>query len=421
MQNNPFPTPTQSSAMRLDRGRTHSASHLLRHLALAASLGLVQVPLAQAQSHVPVCPADSACWSSKELAVFVRSVSSTSSGGWKHVNVSLRFFNRSAQATALAYVGRELVISDNRSHRSDNHGRTGGMPRFEKGQTQTNFRVEPGEHRDATIEFNVWTGQQELGDLFEVSLLVRELRQIGDTNRVEGGIEHAIVIPRLREGTYAIGSGGGAAAVSAPVPGATASPAPLPPAAQAAAPVDPCKGVPLCAVDGPLRVEVVRIGSSTLMNEGQFTDPQLAVVNLKFKNLSDAPLQLTHKLGDSHLSDSGGNKYGEVAPPDPSKDGFLPFTMKDGSVSSDLVLGPGATRSASLIHILERASKLNLKDRFNYEIDLAEYNPQERKVTRDFTVKFNGVNGKLEITKRKSGFEKFKDQQAEDFEKFKNQ
>lgn len=394
-------------------------SQTLRAIGLFILIACAGPLAAQAQSSIPACPADAACWSSKELAVFVRSVSSTSSGGWKHVNVSLRFFNRSAQATALAYVGRELVISDNRSHRSDNHGRTGGMPRFEKGQTQTNFRVEPGEHRDATIEFNVWTGQKELGDLFEVSMLVRELRQIGDTNRVEGGIEHAIVIPRLREGTYSIGAG--AAAVSAPMPGATTSPAPLPPAAQTAAPVDPCKGVPLCAVDGPLRVEVVRIGSSTLMNEGQFTDPQLAVVNLKFKNLSDAPLQLTHKLGDSHLNDSGGNKYGEVAPPDPSKEGFLPFTMKDGSVSSDLVLGPGATRSASLIHILERASKLNLKDRFNYEIDLAEYNPQERKVTRDFTVKFNGVNGKLEITKRKSGFEKFKDQQAEDFEKFKNQ
>ncbi len=395
---------------------------LLQAIALTAGLGLAQLPAAQAQTAVPACPSEAACWSSKELAVFVRSVSTTSRGGWKHVNVSLRLFNRSSRTTSLAYMERQLIISDNRSHRSDNHGRTGGMPRFEHGQTQTNFRLEPGEHRDATIEFNVWTGQQELGDLFEISMLVREVRQIGDTQRVEGGIEHAIVLPRIREGSYSIGSGAGSAdaPVAAEPPLAGASPRPSAAPAPVAA-IDPCKGLTACTVDGPLQVQVLRVNSTTLMEEGSFTDPQLAVVSLKLRNLSDKPLRLVHKLGDSRLQDSAGNAYPEVAPPDPSKDGFLPYAMKDGTVSSELLLQPDATRTATLIHVLERSSKLRLTDRFQYEVELSEYDPDSRKVSRDFTVKFNSLAGKLEIKKRKSGFEKFKDQQAEDFEKFKNQ
>lgn len=400
--------------------RAHAAAlNLLRTMAVVAGTFCLAVPVVHAQSDTAACQSDIGCWSAPELGVLVRSLSTSQHGGYHYVTVSVRLFNRTSEPFALAYIHNDLNVTDNRGNRFSRSGKVSGMPAFQNARTPADFRIMPGESRDATFEFALYAPQAVVGDQFEVSLSIRELRMIGDTNRVEPGAEHAVSLPALREGIMTGSIAGGTSGRS--VAGSTRDAAPNKRAMPAQMPkVDPCKALPACAVDGVLQIQVVRIESSTLMSEDSgFDDPQMAVVYLKIKNLDEKPVSLAHQLGASRLVDDEGNKYAEKAPTDLSKDGFLPFVTKKG-VSRDLTLQPGATRNVALLHILENSSKLKLSDKFRYEIDVSDVDPQEKSISRDFTVKYASVNGKVQVEKRKSGFEKYQDSEMKEFEKFKS-
>ena len=409
MQPQPKPRPTA------DRRRSAWTPVLVLWMLL--SLGLMWHATAQAQANV--CTGNAGCWESPELAVQVLDATTSRSGGYQYVALTLRFFNKTGQTYSVAIVRGSMRGSDNRGRRYDHH-RVQGLPDLDGVNTRSDFSLTPGGSRQATMEWNSYIGRDALnGDTYTLGFAVGELR-MANQQQVSVGMQHAVTLT-------GIAAGMGAAAATAPVPAAgelpvaavLAATVPAAPAAPAPAPVvDPCKGLSFCVAEGPLVARVTQL--RTMLGLPEDDDLRTAVY-VALSNRGDKPITLAYRLDSGLLVDANGNPYLRHGPKDVDMVDGLAVAAGNSS-GTHFVLEPGATRNVALQHRIERISKLSLVRRHNYDMQLLQLERGDSglAVARDYLLRFRGMDTEVmqPPPRPATGLDAAREQQQRDFEKF---
>jgi hypothetical protein len=383
-------------------GTAARALHVL--LACTALAGTATwSPVAEATE--VVCAARAGCWDSNEIRVTATSVRASRQGARQYVSATLRFVNKTARPMALAHLHNSLSMTDNRGNRYDQHGPVRGLPPFSGVNTRADFLLPPGGSREATVEFQVYLGNQHLaGDQFTLAVAVKEMTPV-NRDQVEVGVEHAVALSGLVDGQTdmsALPAGSGAMA-------AQAAPAP-----QAA-----CQGQPACFTEGPLLARVLQMRT---MRNDDIDDEQHAAVFVQLSNRGDKPMALAYRLGTAQLIDNNGNPYVKHGPGDLAMVTGLAIATADGA-DLGFVIEPGGSRNVALRHRIERASKVRLGQRFSYELELLEFDPQVSQKSaprREYLAVFRNIESQALAPKPKpkSGFEAYKDEQNREQQRF---
>ncbi len=292
------------------------------------------------------CTQSVGCTEVRTFTATVTSFRTTKQGADRLITLTVRFLNKTDKPLTLGYVNESGLIMDDKGNRYFvwGPGAVRGIGAVTGTTFDPKFTLEPKDGSDARFEL-LWknAGNTIAGTKFDLDLAVREIVPV-TAEQSKLGQEHALHYAAIDEPTLtaaAKGNGTPAAAMTA----ATAAPAAAAAApAPAAAPADPCVGVKGCYNAGPFIAQVQQLTST------QFTPAarhHTISMNIRFTNISNAPIVLGYHSGSSALIDNYGNRYtwGRPGTHDTSVKGIGYVTGR--SADPQFTLSPGQSRMAT--------------------------------------------------------------------------
>lgn len=136
----------------------------------------------------------------------------------------------------------------------------------------------------------------------------------------------------------------------------------------AATPPDPCGGAPRCYNAGTFVAEVAQVSASAMTAGARH---QSAVINIRFRNVSDKPVILAYRSASSAAVDNFGNGFtwGRPGTHDTSVKGI--GMVAGRSVDTQFALAPGQSRSATF-NIIRFNAVPPIGNAWNYDVVIDE-------------------------------------------------
>jgi len=182
----------------------NSIRSVFRHLGVVTILlamgAFTAMPAAQAQMATPAAPAAAAqssfcgnqplCYEANDFTATITDFRTSNAGGYKVIDVDVRFQNKTNQPLILTYVAGSGTALDDRGNR---YGVGGGNALRGIGQSyggnnfDPKFNLRPGGFGDAQFELLWAPGQTPYGLTFELNLTVDEINTIEGNQHTMGG------------------------------------------------------------------------------------------------------------------------------------------------------------------------------------------------------------------------------------------
>lgn len=248
-----------------------------------------------------VCSAQAMCTEVSSFAATVSDFRTSISGNNRIANATVRLSNKTNRPLVLGYVDRSGVVIDELGNRyaidtrDTNNVRAIGV--ITNRTFDPKFTLQPGESSDARFQFSWYAGNKPAGTRFQLELTIREIDSAD--NQMKLGREHVVQFANLTDGA-------GSTLTQAVAPAATAAASSDAPAAAAvppAAPVDACAGQTQCYDAGAFTASVSQVTTSQSGNN------QHVRLNVRFRNVSAAPLILAYQKNSGTMIDEHGNRY----------------------------------------------------------------------------------------------------------------
>jgi hypothetical protein len=206
------------------------------------ALGWVPASLAQSAASTPIpaqnsfCGSQPLCYEANDFAATITDFRTSTSGGYKVIDVIVRFQNKTNQPLILGYLANSGTALDDRGNRYIVYGANGfrGIGQVYGGNNfDPKFNLRGGGFGDAQFELMWAPGQTAYGVTFELNLTVDEINTIEANQHTLGG-EFPLHYRGLANGVTG-SAPGQASAFSSQGQGAASSVAGLPPCGTTAA------------------------------------------------------------------------------------------------------------------------------------------------------------------------------------------
>ncbi|MBP7616037.1 MAG: hypothetical protein KA756_10320 [Steroidobacteraceae bacterium] len=323
----------------------------------------------------------------EETRSFVADMSNfrvSKSGRYRVLTATINFRNKTGKPLVLGYVNDSGVALDERGNRYvvANPQAVRGMGVVTGSSFDPKFVLAPGEAADTRFEL-IWDpGREIVGVTYELDLAVREINEVAG-NQYKLGVEHAVHFSQLAEG-------GTASAVATTAAPAAAAPAA---AASAGAAPDPCGGSPRCYNAGAFTAEIAQL-SATAMGSG--VRHHSISINIRFRNVSNAPVVLGYKSGSSAAIDNFGNRYywGRAGTHDTSVKGI--GFVSGRTADTQFQLQPGQSRNATF-NLIRFEARPPIGSAWGYDvvIDELEILPgQQVRTARENSLNFQSLTAR---------------------------
>ena len=280
---------------------------LLSPLSLCAALALAAAAPA---AHADACGGVPTC---RDLGPFTASVVKVNvtrqdrTTAYQGVRTTVRFTNVSRQPIVLGYRDHTSSVTDNNGLAYRWSSKAEGIGVVGRGTADAQFRLAPGESREAAFEgvLQYSMRRQVAGNVFSHDITIVQLAPVS-AQQVREVRDHVVSFSNLTA------SNGYAASATAPVrdagPAPTQEPFAAPPTRPTAAGRSggDCPTTGACQATGPLVANVVRVN---VTRSGNVTAYQTVRATVRFTNASDEPLILAYRQGSGAVSDETGRPY----------------------------------------------------------------------------------------------------------------
>ncbi len=178
-----------------------SVFRVLGVVTILLALGALFVaPASQAQMAAPAAPAAAGaqnsfcgnqplCYEASDFAATITDFRTSTSGGYKVIDVIVRFQNKLNQPLALGYLAGSGTALDDRGNRYIVYGGNGfrGIGQVYGNNFDPKFSLRPGGYGDAQFELMWAPGQTVYGLTFELNLTVDEINTVEGNQHTLGG------------------------------------------------------------------------------------------------------------------------------------------------------------------------------------------------------------------------------------------
>ncbi len=319
---------------------------------IGVGLILLAAPAAHAQETACAPPT---CVALRKFDVTVADFQTSKQGAVRLITATLRFRNSSKTPLVLGYLNSSGVATDDQGNRFALYGPVRGIGEITRHDFDPKFVLEPGASSEARFEF-AWqpTGKEIYGSAYDIDLAVREIDPVTNS-QYKLGLEHALRFRRMTSEVVA-----GKSAAPAPASTATSQKASIP------AEVDPCGTTPRCTSAGPFIASVVNVTPS---DGGRH---HLLTLNIRFRNVTTAPIILAYSSATSGATDNYGNRYywGRSGTHDTSVKGMGIVTGR--SADPQFVLQPGQSRNATFALIRYESGSKAKGTEFTYDVAIEQ-------------------------------------------------
>lgn len=323
----------------------------------------------------------------EETRAFVADMSNfrvSKSGRYRVLTATINFRNKTGKPLVLGYVNDSGVALDERGNRYvvANPQAVRGMGVVTGSSFDPKFVLAPGEAADTRFEL-VWDpGREIVGVTYELDLAVREINEVAE-NQYKLGVEHAVHFSQLAEG-------GAASVVATAASPATAAPAT---AGSAGVAPDPCGGSPSCYNAGAFTAEIAQLSATAMGNGARHHS---IAINIRFRNVSNAPIVLGYKSGSSAAIDNFGNRYywGRAGTHDTSVKGI--GFVSGRTADTQFQLQPGQSRNATF-NLIRYEARAPIGNAWGYDvvIDELEILPgQQVRTARENSLNFQNLTAR---------------------------
>jgi len=252
-------------------------------------------PASAAQTTSP-CASQPFCYDASDFVATITDFRTTSQGGYKIIDVTVRFFNSTTTPLNLGFAPGSGLATDDHGNRYAIHDASGirGMGMANGNSIDPKFVIRAGGFGDSRFElFFVPTGQQVVGLTFDLDLTVNEINSAGG-NRYTLGNEFPLQFKGLTNGSK------DTSVVANPVKPLAAPPAQPASAAQT---TSPCASQPFCYDASDF---VATITDFRTTSQGGY---KIIDVTVRFFNSTTTPLNLGFAPGSGLATDDHGNRY----------------------------------------------------------------------------------------------------------------
>jgi hypothetical protein len=174
-----------------------SVSRVLGIATLLLALGAFATPASQAQIAAPAagtaqnsfCGNQALCYEANDFAATITDFRTSTQGGFKVIDVIVRFQNKINQPLALGYLAGSGTALDDRGNRYIVYGGNGfrGIGQVYGNNFDPKFSLRPGGYGDAQFELMWAPGQTVYGLTFELNLTVDEIQTVEGNQHTLGG------------------------------------------------------------------------------------------------------------------------------------------------------------------------------------------------------------------------------------------
>jgi hypothetical protein len=164
---------------------------------LLLALGAFATPASQAQIAAPAagtaqnsfCGNQPLCYEANDFAATITDFRTSTQGGYKVIDVIVRFQNKINQPLALGYLAGSGTALDDRGNRYIVYGGNGfrGIGQVYGNNFDSKFSLRPGGYGDAQFELMWAPGQTVYGLTFELNLTVDEIQTVEGNQHTLGG------------------------------------------------------------------------------------------------------------------------------------------------------------------------------------------------------------------------------------------
>jgi hypothetical protein len=344
---------------------------LISALLVVLAIGGAALPAAAAQSN---CNSAS-CAENGSFVVQVTDLRNSKSGRYRVVTATLRFRNKLDRPLILGYVNGSGVVTDDLGNRYVIGGNgVRGIGVLGGNNVDTKFTLAPGETSEARFEYSWEPGRAIVGTRYDMDLTVREVDPIAG-NQFKLGRE------RVLHFASAAVEHPAAAPTAAAVPAAS-----VPPTSRQ----DFCAGVLRCVSAGPFTAQVI----AATPQGGPKDRHHTLVLNVRFRNVSNAPVVLGYKASSSNGTDNLGNQYywGRAGTYDTSATGIGIVSSREANAS--FALAPGASGDATFKVIRFNSVGTQLGTGWVYDVVISQLEilpSQQVRVAREFSLHFTDI------------------------------
>jgi hypothetical protein len=205
---------------------------------LLLALGAFATPASQAQIAAPAagtaqnsfCGNQALCYEANDFAATITDFRTSTQGGYKVIDVIVRFQNKTNQPLALGYLAGSGTALDDRGNRYIVYGGNGfrGIGQVYGNNFDPKFSLRPGGFGDAQFELMWAPGQTVYGLTFELNLTVDEIQTVEGNQHTLGG-EIPLHFRGLANGVAGGAASGQASSFASQGQGGTSSIPGLPP------------------------------------------------------------------------------------------------------------------------------------------------------------------------------------------------
>ncbi len=301
---------------RAPRERTPAAPiTLLAALALLFALALCSPGAARAADRCAGAPQCRDLGPFTATVVQVNVTRSDRTTAYQGVRTTVRFTNVSSQPLVLGWRDRSSAVTDDQGNAYRWASKAEGIGVVSRGVADPQFRLAPGESRDAVFEgvLQYSLNRRVAGRVFTHEIGIVQLAVLNE-RQVRPVRDHVVSFSGLTatSGYRAGVAGGMASAGMAPPPAPTPTPTPFDPSGAPAAPPAPTVAdagdcpAGWCQHAGPVQARVVRV---TVSKSSNVTAYQGVRTSIRFTNTSDRPIILAYRNGSGSMSDETGQAY----------------------------------------------------------------------------------------------------------------
>jgi hypothetical protein len=174
-----------------------SVSRVLGIATLLLAISAFATPASQAQIAAPAagtaqnsfCGNQALCYDANDFAATITDFRTSTQGGYKVIDVIVRFQNKTNQPLALGYLAGSGTALDDRGNRYIVYGGNGfrGIGQVYGNNFDPKFSLRPGGFGDAQFELMWAPGQTVYGLTFELNLTVDEIQTVEGNQHTLGG------------------------------------------------------------------------------------------------------------------------------------------------------------------------------------------------------------------------------------------
>ncbi len=337
-----------------------------RSFTAALTVTLAGLTVHSGPAAAAACSGQPACAETSTFVARVTNFRTSTKGRYRVLTATVRFHNKTDKPLTLGYLRDSGIALDDLGNRYVVSGSDAvrGIGEIRGNTFDSKFTLQPGGGSDARFELSWNPGRAIVGTKYDLDMSVREVIPVaGDQFRF--GAEHALHFAALEQASA--GNAPGAAA-SMTTPAATTAATAAPTSNAPAATSDPCAGSPQCYAAGTFVAEILRVAPS---NMGSGARHHTLMLNVRFRNVSDAPIVLAYRGRSSAGMDNFGNHYywGRAGTHDTSAKGI---GVVDGrEADAQFVLQPGQSRNATF-NLFRYNAKPPYGSTFSYDVVIDE-------------------------------------------------